>query len=342
MAHHPDRHRAGAGPAARAHRRDRVDPARLRRRRRAPSAATRPSWPPRSPTLSPFMIFYSAEARGYGVLMACVLLSTMALLRALEDAAAHAGGCVRGVRVPGRLHPLHVDLRARRPVRLGLVAHPRARRPLLLGHGRRRGPVPPVAPEPPGGRRARPPPDILSSLSPLERRFVRLSLGHWGIGYPLSRPSARLPRAARSGGPAAAALMSRVHDRRGRARPGRGCGSGSAARTRPGRARRSCWRSRHPGRRQPAERRRHQRLQHPELRRVVALPRPGRRRADPPRPPACGSPRPRWRWPASASAPRTMVTRRLRRAPTTTAPRSSRTSTPARSSSMAPPSPRGR
>ena len=36
-------------------------------------------------TLSPFMIFYSAEARGYGVLMALVVLSTYALLRGLDD-----------------------------------------------------------------------------------------------------------------------------------------------------------------------------------------------------------------------------------------------------------------
>ena len=36
-------------------------------------------------TLSPFMIFYSAEARGYGVLIAFVLLSTLALLLAIDD-----------------------------------------------------------------------------------------------------------------------------------------------------------------------------------------------------------------------------------------------------------------
>ena len=35
-------------------------------------------------TLSPFMIFYSAEARGYGVMMALVLLSTLTLLLAID------------------------------------------------------------------------------------------------------------------------------------------------------------------------------------------------------------------------------------------------------------------
>ena len=35
-------------------------------------------------TLSPFMIFYSAEARGYGLLMGLLLLSTLALLLAID------------------------------------------------------------------------------------------------------------------------------------------------------------------------------------------------------------------------------------------------------------------
>ncbi len=51
--------------------------------------------------LSPFLIFYSAEARGYELMIALVLVSTLALLRAVEQRAdALVGRATRSRRAP--------------------------------------------------------------------------------------------------------------------------------------------------------------------------------------------------------------------------------------------------
>ena len=80
-------------------------------------------------TLSPFMIFYSAEARGYGVLMALVLLSTFALLHAVVD---DGGPWWLALRRLGALaaytHYTGVYFVAGQ-LAWALWAHPRARRP---------------------------------------------------------------------------------------------------------------------------------------------------------------------------------------------------------------------
>ena len=80
------------------------------------------------------MVYYSAEARGYALMMA---------LRARLDARAAGGrrrrpralvGRLRRLRVPRGLHALHERVRARRAAAWLLWAHPEARRPALLAN----------------------------------------------------------------------------------------------------------------------------------------------------------------------------------------------------------------
>ena len=159
------------------------------------------------------MIFYSAEGRGYGVMMALVLLSTLVLLLAVDDGREALVGGLRGLRLPGRLHPLHVGLRARRAVRLGPLAPPRGAPALLLATPPRRSPTSP-------GCRAsratstRRPPTSSASLSPFTSNSVRLSLGHWALGFPYSNalPLRDLPG---SPGPAPARGEHRASAHRG-------------------------------------------------------------------------------------------------------------------------------
>ena len=84
--------------------------------------------------LSPFMIYYSAEARAYGLLM---------LLRGRLDAvdAARPGhrppallGPLRGLLRGRLLHPLHVPVRAGGAAPVAAVGRPEARRPALLAN----------------------------------------------------------------------------------------------------------------------------------------------------------------------------------------------------------------
>ena len=101
-------------------------------------------------TLSPFMIFYSAEARGYGVLMALLLLSTLTLLIAVDDGRARwwvaYGVCVC---LAAYTHYTAVFVLA---AQLGWAfwVHPRARRPLLLSTALAALVVRPLAAEPQG------------------------------------------------------------------------------------------------------------------------------------------------------------------------------------------------
>jgi 4-amino-4-deoxy-L-arabinose transferase-like glycosyltransferase len=160
-------------------------------------------------TLSPFMIFYSAEGRGYGVLMAFVLLSTFTLLRAIDDRraiwwVAHAVF----VSLAAYTHYTSIFLLA---VQFGwaFTVHPRARRPLLAATA---GAALLFLPWVPSlrGDLSSPTTETLSFLSPLSFEFVRLSLGHWSIGYPLSRPTRSLSDLPGVGGLLLLALMSAV------------------------------------------------------------------------------------------------------------------------------------
>jgi len=142
-------------------------------------------------TLSPFMIFYSAEARGYGVLMALVLLSTLALLHALDGGrrrwwAAYAA-CVC---LAAYTHYTAVFVLA---AQLGWAfwVHPRARRSLLLATSVAVVLYLPWLPSLKGDLDS-PTTDILSALSPFDLKSARLTLGHWALGFPAVIPRTAL------------------------------------------------------------------------------------------------------------------------------------------------------
>ncbi len=136
-------------------------------------------------TFAPFMVFYSTEARGYGVMMLLVALTTLFMLTAVEDgrrrwwAAYAVATCAAAY-----THYTCVFVLAFQLVWL-LWAHPGARRPALIANG-----VAAVAYIPwLSGLRAdldSPTTEILSALQPFTGDAVRTSLGHWSIGYPYS------------------------------------------------------------------------------------------------------------------------------------------------------------
>ena len=139
-------------------------------------------------TLSPFMIFYSAEARGYGVLMALVLLSTLALLLAVEDGR-RRWWVAYGVFVclAAYTHYTGVFVLA---AQFGWAfwVHPRGRRPLLIATVAAALAFIPWLPSLKGDLDS-PTTVILSFLSPFDLESARLTLGHWSIGLPLSGPA---------------------------------------------------------------------------------------------------------------------------------------------------------
>jgi len=142
-------------------------------------------------TLSPFMIFYSAEARGYGVLMALVLLSTLALLLAVEDGR-RRWWVAYGVFVclAAYTHYTGVFVLA---AQFGWAfwVHSRARRPLLIATSVAVLLYLPWLPSLKGDLDS-PTTVILSLLSPFDLESVRLHLGHWSVGFPYSGPARSL------------------------------------------------------------------------------------------------------------------------------------------------------
>lgn len=134
-------------------------------------------------TFAPFMVFYSAEARGYAVLMALLALSTLALLVAVDDgrrrwwAAYAVASCAAAYTHYTAVFVLGAQF-------LWLVwAHPEARRPALLANVLAAVAYVPWL----SGLRAdldSPTTDILSALQPFELEAVRTSLVHWSVGYP--------------------------------------------------------------------------------------------------------------------------------------------------------------
>jgi 4-amino-4-deoxy-L-arabinose transferase-like glycosyltransferase len=135
--------------------------------------------------LAPFMIFYSAEARGYALMMALVLLSTLAMLVAVDDSRArwwvfYAVASCAAVYT----HYTSVFVLGAQLIWL-LWAHPEARRPALLANA---GAVVAFLPWISGLIKDfdSPTTDILSALQPFDAEHVRISLEHWSIGYPYS------------------------------------------------------------------------------------------------------------------------------------------------------------
>ncbi|MGK2950167.1 MAG: glycosyltransferase family 39 protein [Acidimicrobiales bacterium] len=133
--------------------------------------------------LSPFMAFYSAEARGYGVLMALVLASTWTLLRAVDSGhrlwwVAHAL-CVA---LAAYTHYTAVFVLAAQLL-WALVVHPGARRPLLTATAAAAVLYVPWLPGLRGDLDS-PTTEILAYLSPFDLEAAQVVLGHWMVGFP--------------------------------------------------------------------------------------------------------------------------------------------------------------
>lgn len=133
--------------------------------------------------LSPFMIYYSAEARSYGVMMLLATGSTLAMLRALDGDGRRwwilYGACSWGAFLT---HYTCAFLLAAQFLWL-VVSRPDARRPALLANAAALIALLPWT----GGLIndfRSPTTQILSALSPFTWHDVRLSLEHWSVGYP--------------------------------------------------------------------------------------------------------------------------------------------------------------
>jgi 4-amino-4-deoxy-L-arabinose transferase-like glycosyltransferase len=137
-------------------------------------------------TFSPFMIYYSAEARAYGVMMLAVVVSTLAMLRAL-DTGGRRWWVVYAVAACAAFYSHYTSIFVLAAQALwAFWVRPDARRPLVVsslaaGAG--------VIPWIPGLIRDMQSPTltILSALSPFNPGEVRLDLEHWSIGYPYSK-----------------------------------------------------------------------------------------------------------------------------------------------------------
>ena len=135
--------------------------------------------------LAPFMIYYSAEARGYALVMAFVALATLTMLIAVDSG--HARWWVAYAASSGAAIYTHYTCVF--VLGVGLLwllwAHPEARRPALLAN---LAVLVAYIPWFSGFRNDlnSPTTDILSALQPFDALHVRLSIEHWSVGYPYS------------------------------------------------------------------------------------------------------------------------------------------------------------
>ena len=142
-------------------------------------------------TFSPFMILYSAEARGYGVLMALLVGSTLAMLRAIESDrplwwVTHAACvCLAMYTHYTAVFVLGVQLC------WALWAHAPLRKPLVAATAGAALLYLPWLPSVKGDLDS-PTTDILSSFSPLSIDMARVTLGHWSVGFPYALPGTSL------------------------------------------------------------------------------------------------------------------------------------------------------
>lgn len=143
-------------------------------------------------TLSPFMTYYSTEARGYGVLMALVLLSTLSLLQAV-DRGGWGWWVTYGLAVLLACYTHYTGVFVLGVQLLWvLVVHPPARRPALLATG-----AAAIAYLPWLGGLSRdldsPTTTLLGHLSPMDARSVARALAQWSVGFPAANLGWSLP-----------------------------------------------------------------------------------------------------------------------------------------------------
>jgi Dolichyl-phosphate-mannose-protein mannosyltransferase len=140
-------------------------------------------------TLSPFMILYSAEARGYGVMMALVLLSTLMLLMAVDRqqpgwwVAYAVFACMAAYTHYTAIFVLGAQ------VIWALWVHPKARKPLLIATAAAALLYVPWLPSLKEDLDS-PTTVVLSALSPFDLASIKLYLGHWAVGFPYANGSA--------------------------------------------------------------------------------------------------------------------------------------------------------
>ncbi len=133
--------------------------------------------------LSPFMIYYSAEARPYALMMLLVMVSTLAMLAAVDDGRArwwvlYAVASCAAVYA----HYTCVFVLGAQLVWV-MWAHPELRRPALLANV---AAIAGVLPWAPGmiHQLNSTTTAIFSALSPFTVPYVRSSLEHWALGFP--------------------------------------------------------------------------------------------------------------------------------------------------------------
>lgn len=133
--------------------------------------------------LSPFMIYYSAEARAYGLMMFLVLCATLSMLLALDTGRARYW-VLYGVFSAAAFYTHYTSAFVLAAALVWLLwSEPAARRPALLANI---GAALLVVPWIPGliADLDSPTITILSALSPFTASAVKVDLEHWALGYP--------------------------------------------------------------------------------------------------------------------------------------------------------------
>ncbi|MGI9184464.1 MAG: glycosyltransferase family 39 protein [Solirubrobacteraceae bacterium] len=154
-------------------------------------------------TLSPFMIYYSTEARAYAVMMLLVMASTLAMLIAVESGRARWWVLYAVCACAAVYSHLTCGFVLAGQFLWLLWAHPPARgRAVVASLGAVAGLLPWTV----GFLRdfSSPTLKILSALSPFSAHDIPVILGHWAIGYPYANYDAGV---AHLPGPVALALL---------------------------------------------------------------------------------------------------------------------------------------
>ncbi len=136
-------------------------------------------------TFAPFMVYYSAEARGYAVMMGFTVLSSVAMLVAIETRRTR-WWVVYAVATLGAAYSHYTCFFLLAAQLLWLLwAHPEARKPAIVANlGAGVAYLPWIT----GLRNdfTSPTSKILSALSPFTPDSIRITLEHWLVGYPYS------------------------------------------------------------------------------------------------------------------------------------------------------------